>query len=51
VPRRRRPGPATHPGGGHTILVGRVERISTSIGEPLVHFDRRFCGLSLTPAL
>lgn len=42
---------ATHPGGDHTILVGQVERITASAGEPLVHFDRRFRGLSLTPAL
>jgi flavin reductase ActVB len=42
---------ATHPGGDHTILVGRVERVATSDGEPLVYFGRRFCGLALVPAI
>ena len=41
---------ATHPGGDHTILVGAVEMLRTSPGEPLVYFDRKLCGLSLEPA-
>lgn len=42
---------ATYPGGDHTILVGHVDSVETSSGEPLVYFDRRFCELSLAPAL
>jgi flavin reductase ActVB len=41
---------ATYPGGDHTIVVGRVERVSTSSGDPLVYFDRRFCRLALAHA-
>src|SRR4051812_4688217 len=42
---------ATHPGGDHTILVGQVEGVSTSHGDPLLYFDRKFCGLSLASVL
>lgn len=42
---------AAYPGGDHTILVGAVEMVSTSRGEPLVFFDRKFCGLNLVPVL
>lgn len=42
---------ATYPGGDHTIVVGRVERVVTSTGEPLVYFDRRFHRLALAPAV
>jgi flavin reductase ActVB len=42
---------ATYPGGDHTIVVGRVERVTTSSGEPLVYFDRRFCRLALAHAV
>ncbi|MEV5880372.1 flavin reductase family protein [Streptomyces sp. NPDC052101] len=41
----------THPGGDHSILVGRVEQVTTSNGEPLVYFHRRFCGLALAPTI
>jgi len=41
----------THPGGDHTILVGTVEMLRTSPGEPLVYFDRKLCGLDMEPAL
>jgi flavin reductase ActVB len=41
---------AAHPGGDHTIVIGEVDSVTTSLGEPLMYFDRRFCGLSLTPS-
>jgi flavin reductase ActVB len=42
---------AVHPGGDHTILVGQVESATRSTGGPLMYFDRKFCGLSLSAAL
>jgi flavin reductase ActVB len=40
---------AAYPGGDHTILVGAVEMVRTSTGDPLVYFDRKFCSLNLIP--
>jgi flavin reductase ActVB len=33
---------ARHQAGDHVIMVGEVEAVTLSGGDPLVHFDRRF---------
>jgi flavin reductase (DIM6/NTAB) family NADH-FMN oxidoreductase RutF len=37
---------ARHPGGDHTIFVGRVEAAGTGRGRPLLWFDRDYAGLA-----
>lgn len=37
---------ATHEGGDHVILVGRVQEIVNREGDPLVYFSGAYCGLS-----
>jgi flavin reductase (DIM6/NTAB) family NADH-FMN oxidoreductase RutF len=41
---------ATHPGGDHTIFVGRVEAGGEGGGQPLVWFDRGYARLGPRPA-
>lgn len=37
---------AAHPGGDHTIYVGRVEAASGTDGKPLLWFNRNYAGLA-----
>ena len=37
---------ATHPGGDHTIYVGRVEAAGGVDGKPLLWFDRGYAGIA-----
>jgi flavin reductase (DIM6/NTAB) family NADH-FMN oxidoreductase RutF len=40
---------ARHPGGDHTIFVGRVEAAGTDRGRPLLWFDRGYHALTRLP--
>ena len=37
---------ARHPGGDHTIFIGRVEAAGTAKGRPLLWFDRDYAGVA-----